>query len=405
MQLNLPRGVGYAVGFIIILLLIILGLWAYMGIAGSTGGSSSGGQQGLFGSLFPFGSGSSSGGSTQNPGEVPGASGPAPTLRKVSDQEVAGAEFATGLGGTLAIRYVERNTGHIYETPVDSLTLTRLTNTTVPGVHDATWINASTTLLRFADDNDEPENFVAFFASSTPDQQLEGTFINKYRRIALGAGETVLGVLESASGATVETVRSDGTKPKTLLVSPLTTWVPLAAGNKYFVASAPSWAAPGSLYDISSSGMTRILGGVPGLVALPSPSAAVFLISGGTQNAVSLSVFNTKDKSLNLLPRATLAEKCAWIPRQDSILLCAFPTTLPQARYPDDWLLGRVHTSDDLWFVNTATGVLTEAMALDAGGQGPFDISNVITSENGAYALFINRNDQTLWSATLSPVQ
>ena len=403
--MKIPSGIYIAVGFVLLLILITGVVWlAELFISPSnTAGSSSG--KGFFGSLFPFGTESN----TPNTGGVgnnnTSDAGPVPALRKVSDAPVAGARFVTGLDGALSIRYIERNTGHMYETPVDALTALRLTNTTAPGVRDALWITASSTLMRFLTETGSIENFVGSFTATSTDQQMQGVFLKNYDRVALGAGGTILGLTQTTSGSVLETVLSDGTKPKQLLVSPLSSWVPLAAGNKYFVASAPTAGIPGALYDISDGSMKKIAGNINGLQVVLNPNANEALLSAGSQNTLSLYTLDVASGNAVQLPRGTLAAKCTWVPNQIHKALCGFPQSLPQGAYPDDWLLGRVHTSDELWFIDTETTTFTSAMQLEQVAGVPLDIMDVQMSTDGRYALFINRTDHTLWSATIQPAE
>jgi polysaccharide deacetylase 2 family uncharacterized protein YibQ len=83
--------------------------------------------------------------------------------------------------------------------------------------------------------------------------------------------------------------------------------------------------------------------------------------------------------------------------------LCAVPKFLPQALYPDDWLLGRVHTSDELWFIDTDSETASVAVDLEAEAGIPLDVHKVVVDSTGTYAAFIDRVSTTLWVATLTP--
>lgn len=400
--MKISSGVAVAFIFLTILLVITGGVWLYQALvpSGSTASEDSGG--GIFSSLFPFGSGGGTGdGGTGGAFGDELTGGPAPALRKVSAEQVAGMHFATGIQGTPSLRYTERNTGHWYETPVDSLTVVRLTNTTIPAVHDTVPVNASSSIMRFLADNESIENFMGTYSGTTTDRELEGLFLKRYARVAVGAGGTVLGVLETPAGSTIETVAPDGDAPKVLATSPLSSWIPLAGGNKFFVASAPSGGVRGSVYDISNGRFERVVGDISGLQALPNTAGTRLLISAGNVNAAQLFSYDMSTKTLTTLPLGTLVGKCAWVPSSDTTVLCAVPQSFPQALYPDDWLLGRAHTADSLWFIDTATGATTAAMELTEQAGEPIDASQVAVSDDGRFAAFINKNDQLLWLATL----
>ena len=385
--------------FIGLLGVLGIGIWLYQSFGNSESGAA-GEESNFFGSLFPFGGGELNlppilGGDTEE-----GDLGPVPTIRHLTDVEVAGATFARS-SDALVVRYVERETGHTYEVPVDSYTATRLTNTTVPAVHDAVWINASSSILRFLGEDGSIQNFYSFFSSTTPDQSLNGTFLKPYARLALGAGGAALiGITESLQGSTVEVSLPDGTKHKSVMASALRAWIPLGAGNKIYLASAPTSGVFGAVYDITGGSLKRVVGDIPGLEALPNGLGTHMLLSGGGRGLMVLSVVDLESGESISSPQATLVAKCAWVGLTSSVL-CAIPNGIPLANYPDDWHLGRVHTVDTLWYVNASTGLLTSAVDL-VQADYTFDVSKLQVSEDGDYATFIDRNDGTLWLVDLT---
>ena len=390
-----------ALAFLTLLLVVVGGVWVFSSLLGGSDGATNG-DRGFFGSLFPFGRG---GGTTildpTKDALEPG--GPVPRLRKVTDAPVAGATFATGITGLPSVRYVERETGHMYETPLDAVTVIRLTNTTVPAVRDARFLNASTTLMRFLSETGTIENFLGSVTTTSTDATLQGTFLEPFARTTF-SGSALIGILETPDGSALKSVSLDGITARSVFSSPIGSWVPHAAGGKVFVSSAPSGRAAGALYEVANGKLERLMGGIRGLEVLPHPSAASFLVSSGAENAVSLYLLDGASGVLGTLPRATSVSKCSWIgvSRQ---AVCAFPKTLPGGLYPDDWLLGRVHTTDDLWIVDTETGTLTVALDLEAESGVRIDAADLRASDDGRFVLLRNRNDQGLWVASLTTPQ
>lgn len=70
-----------------------------------------------------------------------------PALRKISEDPVAGA-FAFNESGKTVIRFVDRATGHIFETDDTTLNIKRISNTTIPTVYEAFWISKNSVVLR-----------------------------------------------------------------------------------------------------------------------------------------------------------------------------------------------------------------------------------------------------------------
>lgn len=396
--MNLPRALLYALGFLVFLAVVGLGVWFFQISPSATEGQAT--RTGFFGSLFPFSdSGSPEGRAGE--GARPTEAGVVPELRKISEEPVAGAGFARVTNG-LVIRYTERNTGHIYETPVALSTSERLVNSTVPGVHDSIWLNASTTLMRFLSESGGVENFVGFVASSTEDQELLGGFIPPYSRIAHGVSGMLFGVLETEAGSRLETLTDEGENIKTVLTSSISSWIPHMRGASLFVASAPTGVAGGALYEIDDRELVRRIpprNGFQARVQLDGPLVAV---TGGSANALSLAVYDLGNGGMIEAPVGTVIQKCAWAAGRRAELVCGIPRTVLPGLYPDDWLLGLIHTDDDLYRVDTDTGSITRVFNLSESGSGPFDITDLVLSDDGTYALFINRVDQTLWSARLT---
>ena len=403
--MKIPRSAQLAVGFVVIVVLLALLAWGFSALLGGQSDTSGQGDgQGIFGSLFPFGTPRIIENIIGGFGDEEEQEGVAPRVRHVTEQKVAGATFVTGIQGMRSIRYVERETGHIYETPVELLSQVRLTNTTVPRVQDALWVNASTTLLRFAADDGEVENFEAKISTSSVDQVLSGTFLKNYTRIVPVSTDRYLGVIESAESATVQVIEKGVSS--TILTSPIRSWVPLSAQGKLFLMSAPAFGALGSLFEIRQGELYQIGESANGMTASISPSGKYALTSvpAGKSSIVSL-IFELGTNRSTVLPILAFTEKCAWVKNLEPLLVCAVPEELPIARYPNDWLLGRVHTKDTLWFFNPDTGSATIAVDLPAEIDAPLDVSKLAVSDDGLFAIFIDRNDSSLWSAALTHPQ
>jgi hypothetical protein len=273
---------------------------------------------------------------------------------------------------------------------IDSLTAVRLTNTTITGVYDAHWLTASTTVYHLTS-SDTIENFKGTLTATSTDAPLGGTFLEQYTRVAVGDG-TILGVLEDG-GTTLEAIGPDE-KRRVAYISPLTSWIPHTTQSKLYVASAPSGRTLGALYEIQNGSLSKVVGNLPGLQA--QLGASGILISTGGVNTVQL--YAVREGLLYALPRATLAEKCGWV---DTRVLCAIPTTIPGGLYPDDWLLGRVRTDDQLWYIDTVTNVATEVVNPVDENAPSMDIVKITVSKDESYAALINKNDQTLWLVDL----
>jgi len=88
--------------------------------------------------------------------DLPGTETPKilPRLRRISESPIAGASVFNR-GEDLVIRFVDRATGHIFETTTESGTLQRISNTTLPKIREAVWTGQNSVVLRFLREDGE----------------------------------------------------------------------------------------------------------------------------------------------------------------------------------------------------------------------------------------------------------
>jgi hypothetical protein len=398
---NISRGL---VAFITTLIVIVALIAGYRFLAGgvSTTPSSAGSSGGFFSALFPFGSGGTqagNGGSATGTPLTETQSGPVPVLREVSANPVSGAWFTAGNATTSTpfIRFMDRASGHISETPAGSLAVARITNTTLPGVEELYQATPGSAVVRYLSSSETVVNvYGSIYATSS--ESFEQTPLRAFDRVAVEPGGNMLTVREENGGSTVEFSKPDGTKLEKLLSSPIASWVPLIGGGRTFLETAPSATALGYVYELSGGTLRKISGGIAGMMATVSPSGTYVAVSGNAANGFSLAVVSTKDGSTLGVPVHAMAAKCAWVPGKEPLMFCAVPNKPPAAAYPDDWLLGTVSFSDEGFVVNPTKGTAYFIGDLtDASGTG-IDAENVSVDASGSYALFMNKKDLSLWS-------
>ncbi len=392
--------------FLFLLGVLSLGVWGLSQLFSSMpGAATSTPSRSFFSSLFPFGSGEV----TLQPQDTlsgdltSDASNILPELRQLTEIPSAGSAFATNRESTV-VRYVERDSGNLFEARVDVPGSTRLSNTTITQIQNALWINASTTLFQLIAENGDIENFIASIKTLEKDQALTGQFIRKYSYISVGLdGKSMVGVFRKENGSDIDVLGADGRTIRTVYSSPLTNLVPVPAGNQIYVAEAPSSGIPSNLFKVENGSLTKVLSNIPGLLATSNITGSTLLLSTGTQGDANSLLFDTKTGTISQLPFKTLATKCAWSPTNEFTYVCAVPTRLPQGTYPDDWLLGGIHTSDSLVIGNARTGSTTVAAALE--NEGSFDVAQISLDRKDGHATFMDRNTGTIWLSVIKPLE
>lgn len=183
--------------------------------------------------------GSGSGGAgTSSPDREPGTP---PPLRQITSQPVAGyvifpalSTIATDNVQGDAIRYVERSTGHIYETYTNSLRTRRLTNQTIPGVQEAIFSpNGRYVVMRYlADDNESIRTYRASIRqiNSTTSESiatLQGDFLPEgIDQIAFSPdNQQIFYLTSNQSGARGFLIDADGSDQALVWQSPIREWL------------------------------------------------------------------------------------------------------------------------------------------------------------------------------------
>lgn len=391
-------------------LVLIVGFFAFITVPSRNGsGEADGGAGSLFGSLFPFnfGGGDAGGGDTPLSDEPLEDTRPVPPLRKVSDGPSAGGFFFEkksddGAEEAVGIRFVERQTGHVYETATDTLTARRISNTTIPGIEEVLWQDKNNFIIRYLEGEAVRTFRVELDAAAEGEQSVNGSFLDSWDRAALDpTREEVLAVFETGGGSRAALFNFDGSGLRSVFTSPLASWVPLQSEKGAYLASAPASGVPGFLYRLSNQTLIKIVGGISGFMPVVSPSGRYVLYSSADGSRVELFLYDTESRETFESPLDTLAVKCAFVSTDAPTVACGVPSEFPKGAYPNDWLLGRVAFSDDIWLIDPTSGLanLLALPEIDAGV--PLDVAGPAVDPSGGYLGFINKNDLSFWTLSL----
>lgn len=311
------------------------------------------------------------------------------------------------------IRYIYRGNGHIEETTTRSLDVSKISNTTIPKIYEATFTpNGQAFVARFLGDNvDDIKTYSAILtpktasttATSSPEtkiQNVSGKYLDlNIREIAFSPSKTnILSLFQSGENGSIVISDLNGAKKKTLYSSPLREWLlSYPTETQAVISTKPSGYAYGFAYKLNTAtgAISKIIGNVPGLTVLPSRDLSYILIGRGN-DSLSLSAFKTKDTQSSLQNINTMPEKCAWSKKDLDIFYCAVPKNIPRGTYPDDWYKGNISFSDDIWKINLKTGFSSLLVSPEEAGES-IDATNLEISSSDNYITFINKKDLTLW--------
>ncbi len=335
-------------------------------------------------------------------------------LRKIVDVPTAGATallLGVAPNQSVVARYMERATGHVYDTYLDSDKKSKITNTTIPRVHEALFSeDADFVVARYLDNDGQT---IETFVGELPKQEngtLRGEFLPRNAfAVALSPSKTeVLYLLEDENGASgFKAPLSSPGKRTFVFSSPFSEWIPQWIRSGVTVLSTkPSGTTQGYAYSTSGTAGSepkKIFDGVFGMTMLINGSGTSALISNSspvlsayTMNGASLVIDAGSAKQVGF----TLAEKCVWA-KDDVHAYCAIPSSTPSGIYPDNWYQGIISFSDTFWKIDTAVGT-AEVLADPAAIGATIDGIKLFASPDETYLFFTNKKDMSLWAIDLS---
>ena len=325
---------------------------------------------------------------------TPALAGEAPKeiLTLLSAEPIAGFGVASG-----TVRYIERQTGHVYDIGPQGENKNRVSNTTIPKIFDARWSqDTSRALLRYIENESVRAVSVDFSASSTRAVPLSSSLLSSAFSPALP--QKILYFIPADDGGRAITADPDNSKQTEILAAPFPDFlVAWPDKNTLSFATRPSGNVPGFLftYDIPTKRFLKLLGDIPGFEVLWSPSGKRLLYSrfDARTQIPALASYDLKTKITDDLGASTLASKCAFSANNETIIYCGADPLPRTGLYPDDWLQGAASFNDRLWQFNLTT---LEKTSLPAT-RTP-DVLNPQTSPDGKFLYFIDKKNNSLWS-------
>lgn len=318
----------------------------------------------------------------------------------------AAAISITSQGGRHSAMIVERVSGNVFS--VDPLTgeAIRVTNTLIPTIYDALWINPVDVLLRSMNEQGLATTFLGHIkaATSSPVGEMAGEFLDT-RISAVAAkpdGTAFFAIYPVVSGYIGVIKDSLNTKETRVWESVAGGWRAYWRGSTITLVQHASEGVYGSVYSIDPETRNSrvLLQGVAGLSASVRGDDSAIIYSESYVDS-----FNTYLKTATgtrTLAIKTLGEKCAWSPQAKNIAICAVPQSLGANALPDAWYAGAAHFNDTLWLVDAQTGELRELMSPGSFFGVPVDVKNPTIDATGLFLTFIDANNNTPWILRIS---
>jgi hypothetical protein len=360
--------------------------------------------------LFPFPAGTSTKPST---GPVATSTGSGdisgdirdrlPRLRQLWADPTAGAVFFPASGTTTSVRFVDRATGHIYESPIEELGNSKISNVTIPQVHEAIWAaNGNELVFRYLKNDTIIQSFYGVMAttSSSTALALEGYFLTEGIRDIYAAGNKILYFNPSLQTGSLIQANIDGTAKKAIMNSEARDWSLSYTNQKTaFLETRPSGEIKGFGYalNLATGATTKIAGDIMGLTGTINPAGDRAFMSAQERSTIVSASHDLKTRETNTVSTRTLSDKCAWSNTKSEIIYCAVPVSIPSGVYPDDWYKGKTSFSDTLWSINLATGETVNLLDPSFDASREMDMMKLVVDRNDLSLTFINKKDMSLW--------
>jgi hypothetical protein len=400
---------------ILVLLLLIAGgiiWWFFLRGDGSAGGPR--------GSVVPFGL--FGGDDTRPPTDtgrpnngIGSDTGERPRLWKISSYPVAGATEYVNPAGVHFIRYIEKERGNVYDVEPWPLRESRVTNETIPRIHDAVFgMNGSSIIFRYVNQ--------------------VGTIMTNLKQIVLNpAGGDVAGTLSegeilpndidtlsvSPDGEAVFflTRDNDGVAHGKLLdlptrsvsevfTFPFSEWIPqMISKNTIFLTTKASgiYEGYGYKYLTNTHELSKVIDNKKALTTQFSPSGKRALYSENISGSFYTLLYDESNSGIHI-PFSpgftTMPEKCTWS-RNSEKAYCGAPSTFPPGLLPDYWYQGRISFSDNIWAYDAVKNESEQLGSPQALAGVDLDITSPFLSKDGSTLFFINKGDSMLWAFTI----
>ena len=335
----------------------------------------------------------------QNPGDTQRSTF-VPTLRQLTQEPVAGFTFT----GTSTVRYVDRGTGHTLEADLTSYDVQKLSNTTIPKVYRAFWVNKGEGVVyqQLSEQTDTIKtSFIELInTTGTSTEALKDTVItfleDNISEIAVSPDTDKIVYLKNGL---ITIGGPDGAGQSSFKI-PGNEWIlEWTSPNKLNLTTKASALVDGYSYTSSLAGsMTKLIGPASGLTTY-NPDNNWFLWSESDGNTVTLFAENPSTGTTTPMIPGALPEKCVLLQNKTDSVVCGVSNFIQNQQYmhPDSWYQSVVSFEDRFSLYNLSnpsSKVLIEP-------QTPVDVIEPMVGPEDIYLVFINKKDLTLWSLNL----
>lgn len=298
-----------------------------------------------------------------------------------------------------SVRYVEKKNGHIYKMFLDTKSKEKISNSTIPGIHEAFFDKTGNSVIyRYLSSDNVISSFMATIGAPKGEflpQNISdlSTSTNKDKFFYL---------TKNNEGSTGTISFFDLLKRRDpVFGSPYTEWLSQWDNNQnIYLTTKASGFAEGNIFKLNATNktLTKVFGNILGLTTLVSPDGTFVLYSTSSTKGPLLGVFDINKHTTRDLGLVGLPEKCVWEAKSVNIY-CSLPNALTGGQYPDVWYQGIISFDDYFIKINTITGDKTTIA--NSLNETPVDAISLFLDKNENNLFFINKKDSTFWSLNI----
>ena len=305
------------------------------------------------------------------------------------------------------VRFTARSNGNVYEVGSDSQEQTTVSSTYIPKIYEALFGGrGDNVIFRYLDENNNVQSYLATVPKrDSTIKDLVGTFLpENILNISISPDTTKYFYLFKTGETTSGIVGTFGATPKTQVFSHAfsewtSAWID---AKKILFTTKPSSGISGFAYtlDTQTKLFSKILGDKKGLIILPNKDGKQMLFSESGVGSIVAKILTLTPRGEQQLGIRTFAEKCVW-GKDPIIMYCAIPKSIPSVPLPDSWYQGVISFDDNLWRVNTQTGIYELLADPMKDSSEEIDVTNMALDDTESLLYFINKKDATLWSLNI----
>lgn len=143
--------------------------------------------------------------------------------------------------------------------------------------------------------------------------------------------------------------------------------------------------------DTKNSTMTKLASGTA-LLGIPNQNGDFMLLTEFFGNSAEAGILEVLIKEKTFLSLKTLKDKCTPDFSTKTFMFCGVPRVITQ-NMPDAWYMGKVHTNDTLYLIDTEQGSLSTL----ANTEEEVDVISPHSSRYSGILTFINKKDSSPW--------